>query len=169
MLPQPQTAAAPSAHTFTFQRLGGQGAIPLAAFAGQPVLVVNTASNCRFTNQYEDLQALHAKYGPRGLVVLGVPSNDFGKQEPGSASEIGAFCQRNYGVEFTMADKEVVVGATAHPFFGWLVDVAGEDAAPRWNFHKYLLGKDGRLVRYWSSVFRPSNEAIIQAVETALA
>jgi glutathione peroxidase len=130
---------------------------------------VNTASQCRFTNQYEDLQALHARYSAQGLTVIGVPSNDFGQQEPGGAIEIGAFCQKNYGVEFTMADKVSVTGPTAHPFFRWLVDSAGEDAAPRWNFHKYLIGKDGALVRYWSSVFRPSNDAVIKAVETALA
>ena len=158
-----------TAHEFAFDRLDGKGRLPLSAYRGRPVLVVNTASQCRFTNQYEDLQALHARYSAQGLAVIGVPSNDFGQQEPGAASEIGAFCQRNYGVEFTMAAKESVIGSTAHPFFRWLVDSAGEDAAPRWNFHKYLIGKDGALARYWSSVFRPSNDAVIKAVETALA
>jgi glutathione peroxidase len=158
-----------TAHDFSFDRLDGKGAIRLSAFRGGSVLVVNTASQCRFTNQYEDLQALHARYSAQGLTVIGVPSNDFGQQEPGAASEIGAFCQRNYGVEFLMAGKESVVGSSAHPFFRWLVDKAGEDAAPRWNFHKYLIGKDGALLRYWSSVFRPSNQAVTQAIETALA
>jgi glutathione peroxidase len=158
-----------TAHDFSFNRLDGKGPIRLSAFRGGPVLVVNTASQCKFTNQYEDLQALHAQYSARGLTVIGVPSNDFGQQEPGGAAEIGAFCQRNYGVEFLMADKVGVTGAGAHPFFRWLVDKAGEDAAPRWNFHKYLIGRDGALARYWSSVFRPSNPAVTQAIETALA
>jgi len=158
-----------SAHRFSFTRLDGKGSLNLSGFAGKPVLVVNTASQCKFTNQYEDLRALHAKYAGAGLTIIGVPSNDFGQQEPGSATEIGAFCQKNYGVEFTMAGKESVIGASAHPFFKWLVEQKGEDAAPRWNFHKYLIGKDGSIVRYWASVFRPSADPVIQAIEGALA
>jgi len=158
-----------TAHDYSFNRLEGGGRLPLFAYRGKAILVVNTASKCQFTNQYEDLQALHTQYAARGLVIIGVPSNDFGQQEPGLAAEIGSFCQRNYGVEFSMAAKEQVTGPMAHPFFRWLVTKAGEDAAPRWNFHKYLIGKDGALVKYWPSVFRPSNSAVLAAIESALA
>lgn len=157
-----------TAHKFAFRRLVGGSLVPLADFTGKPILVVNTASKCQFTSQYEDLQALHERYAERGLIIIGVPSNDFGQQEPGTASEIGAFCQKNYGVAFTMADKERVVGPLAHPFFRWLQQVGGEDAVPRWNFHKYLIGADGQLRRYWSSVFRPTNPQVLDAIEAAL-
>ncbi|MFI4989220.1 MAG: glutathione peroxidase, partial [Alphaproteobacteria bacterium] len=139
-----------TAHDFSFQSIDGTP-LPLAAYRGKPVLVVNTASECGFTPQYKELEALWRKYGARGLVVLGVPSNDFGGQEPGSAAEIKKFCTLNYGIDFPLAGKERVIGADAHPFYRWVASELGEDAAPRWNFHKYLVGPDGELAGMWPS------------------
>jgi glutathione peroxidase len=156
-----------NAHDFTFPLLTG-GELPLEELAGKPVLVVNTASECGFTPQYAELQRLWEEYGPRGLIVLGVPSNDFGAQEPGSATEIATFCERNYGVTFPLAAKQHVLGPESHPFYRWVTEVAGEDAAPRWNFHKYLIGRDGELVESWPSRVAPDSPQLRQAVEAAL-
>lgn len=156
-----------TAHDFTFDGLTG-GTWPLAGFAGKVVLIVNTASRCGLTPQYRGLEALWRRYKDRGLVVLGVPSNDFGAQEPGDAAEIGAFCERNYGVDFPMAAKVPVIGAGAHPFYRWVLDQAGEAAAPKWNFHKYLVGKDGALREVFGSRVEPEDPALIAAVEAAL-
>lgn len=156
-----------TAHDFTFPLLKG-GELPLRDLAGKPVLVVNTASECGFTPQYAELQHLWEEYGPRGLIVLGVPSNDFGAQEPGSAAEIATFCERNYGVTFPLAAKQHVLGPEAHPFYRWITEMAGEDAAPRWNFHKYLIGPDGELVEIWPSRVAPDSPQLRQAVEAAL-
>ena len=117
--------------------------MPLAAWRGRPVLVVNTASFCGYTPQYRDLEALWRRYRERGLVVLGVPSNDFGQQEPGSAAEIKQFCETNYQVDFPLTEKYRVIGGDAHPFYRWVAAQLGEAGAPRWNFHKYLIGPDG--------------------------
>ena len=160
-------ASASTAHEFTFTTLQGKP-FPLGTLAGQPVLVVNTASKCGFTPQYEGLQALWETYGPRGLVVVGVPCNDFGGQEPGSAAEIGQFCQVNYGVGFPMMGKEHAIGEAAHPFFRWVVAQKGFLARPRWNFYKYLIGKDGTLLDYFISATKPQAGRVSKAVETAL-
>src|SRR5580693_4419029 len=133
-----------SAHDFEFTSIDGKP-LKMSAFAGHPVLVVNTASQCGLTPQYRDLEALWQKYRDKGLVVLGVPSNDFGAQEPGSAAEIKTFCETNFAVDFPLADKVKVLGAGAHPFYRWVATELGEGGAPRWNFHKYLVGPDGAL------------------------
>ncbi|BBK40273.1 glutathione peroxidase [Allostella vacuolata] len=156
-----------TAHQFTFEGIDGQP-IALAGYKGKPVLVVNTASQCGFTPQYEDLQALHQKYGGQGLVVLGVPSNDFGAQEPGSNTQIQAFCETRFGVEFPMTEKQVVIGGDAHPLFRWIAAEAGEAAAPRWNFHKFLIDGDGRLVGTWPSRVRPVSAEITGEIEKLL-
>jgi glutathione peroxidase len=132
-------------------------------------MVVNTASECGFTPQYADLEALWQRYRDRGLVVLGVPSNDFGAQEPGSESEIKGFCEKNYGVDFPLTAKQTVIGGDAHPFYRWVVDQAGEDAAPKWNFHKYLIGREGELVGLWPSKVKPLAPEITAAIEEELA
>ncbi len=119
--------------------------LPLDAWRGRPVLVVNTASFCGYTPQYRDLEALWQRYRERGLVVLGVPSNDFGQQEPGSAAEIKQFCETNYAVDFPLAQKCRVIGGEAHPFYRWVAESLGEAGTPRWNFHKYLIAPDGEL------------------------
>ena len=155
------------AHDFTFTAIDGTP-LDLKGFAGKPVLLVNVASYCGFTPQYTDLQALHETYGPRGLVVLGVPSNDFGAQEPRSEGEIATFCESTYGVAFPLTAKQKVIGADAHPLYKWIAAEAGEGAAPRWNFHKYLIGKDGSLLGAWPSRVRPASNEITSAIEAAL-
>jgi glutathione peroxidase len=156
-----------SAHQFAFVGIDG-GALPLSAWAGHPVLVVNTASFCGYTSQYRDLEALWQRYRGRGLIVLGVPSNDFGAQEPGTAVEIKSFCEANYGVDFPLTEKCRVVGGNAHPFYAWVASTLGEGAAPRWNFHKYLIGPDGALAGAWPSAVRPGDSQITQEVESLL-
>ena len=156
-----------SAHDFTFPGIDGRP-LPLAEFRGGPVLVVNTASACGFTPQYHDLVRLWETYRDRGLVVLGVPSNDFGQQEPGDEARIREFCTVNYGVAFPMTAKQAVVGPTAHPFYHWIEDRFGAAAAPRWNFHKYLIDADGELAGAWPSKVSPLAPEIVAAIEDAL-
>lgn len=157
-----------SAHDFSFEAIEGKGSIDLKAYAGKPVLIVNTASECGFTPQYTGLQELWGAYRERGLVVLGVPSNDFGAQEPGSDAEIASFCTSRFSVDFPMTQKQKVVGGDAHPFYRWVVSAAGEGAAPRWNFHKYLIGPDGALVEAFPSKVEPMSEEITKKVDTLL-
>jgi glutathione peroxidase len=161
-------AAEPAgAHAFAFTSIEGDP-LPLAAFAGRPVLVVNTASMCGFTYQYAALQRLWAAYRDRGLVVLGVPSNDFGGQEPGSAKEIKTFCETNFDVDFPLTEKVHVKGAPSHPLFAWFREELGADAGPRWNFHKYLIAPDGRVVAAWPSSVEPDAKEITAAVDQLL-
>jgi glutathione peroxidase len=132
------------------------------------VLVVNTASFCGYTPQYSDLEALWQLYRDRGLVVLGVPSNDFGRQEPGSAGEIKQFCATNYSVDFPLTEKNRVIGGEAHPFYRWVADNLGEAGTPRWNFHKYLVGPDGQLAGTWPAQVSPSDRRITDEIERLL-
>lgn len=164
---EPPVPAASGAHAFGFTSIEGE-ALPLESFAGKAVLVVNTASRCGFTRQYGDLQALWERFRDRGLVVLGVPSNDFGGQEPGSEAEIKEFCEVNFGVDFPMTEKVRVAGAQAHPFYLWARTTLGAEAAPRWNFHKYLVAPDGRLVAWFPTQTRPDAEAVIRAIQSNL-
>ncbi len=157
-----------SAHDFSFTTIDGKK-LDLKDYKGKPVLVVNVASFCGFTPQYKELQTLHETYGPKGLVVLGVPSNDFGAQEPKSEAEIAKFCQTNYGVTFPMTSKQKVVGLDAHGLYKWISGEAGEGAAPRWNFHKYLIDKNGNLAGAWPSKVGPLAPEITGAVQMALA
>ncbi len=153
-----------TAYQFEFRTIRGE-ALPLSSFEGQPVLVVNTASQCGLTPQYRELQGLWERYKGKGLVVLGVPSNDFGAQEPGTETEIVEFCEVNYSVDFPMTEKQVVIGGEAHPFYQWVVEIAGEDAAPKWNFHKYLIGPEGELVNVFPSKMSPLDAAIVDEIE----
>lgn len=156
-----------SAHDFEFEAIEGD-AIPLSDFAGKAVLVVNTASECGFTPQYVGLQKLWETYRDRGLIVLGVPSNDFGAQEPGSEPEIKSFCVTNYGVDFPLTAKQRVVGAGAHPFFKWIAEEFGEAAVPKWNFHKYLIDPEGDLNELWPSKVEPLAPEVRAAIEKLL-
>lgn len=156
-----------SAHDFAFTAIDGRP-LPLSAFRGKAVLVVNTASECGFTPQYAELQRLWETYRDRGLVVLGVPSNDFGGQEPGDEAAIQAFCARNYGVDFPLTTKQSTAGAEAHPFYRWIAAEFGEDLVPRWNFHKYLIDPEGNLVGAWPSRVKPTAPEIVEAIEGAL-
>ncbi len=155
-----------TAYAFTFKSLKGDD-IALASFAGRPILVVNTASLCGYTPQYAGLQALWTRYRDKGLVVLGVPSNDFGGQEPGNASDIGKTAHEQYQVTFPLTEKATVKGASAHPFYRWAAAARPLDA-PRWNFHKYLIGRDGRLKAGFTSATEPTDPGIIVAIETEL-
>ena len=156
-----------TAHNFSFVAIDGQ-ALPLSRYAGKAVLVVNTASRCGFTRQYADLQDLWQRYQDRGLVVLGVPSNDFGGQEPGTEVEIKSFCEVNFNVDFPLTEKAIVKGNKAHPFFQWAGESLGAMAKPRWNFHKYLITPDGRLADWFSSVTSPTSGRLLRAVESVL-
>ncbi|WP_137045066.1 glutathione peroxidase [Pseudolabrys sp. FHR47] len=155
-----------SAYAFRFKALSGND-IALADFAGKPILVVNTASQCGYTPQYAGLQKLWARYRDRGLVIIGVPSNDFGGQEPGGASEIAKTAHDEYHVTFPLAAKAGVKGAGAHPFYRWAAAERPRDT-PRWNFHKYLIGRDGRLKAAFTSAVDPSDPGLIVAIETEL-
>jgi glutathione peroxidase len=156
-----------NAHDFEFTAIDG-GALPLSAWDGKPVLVVNTASYCGYTPQYRDLEALWQQYRDRGLVVLGVPSNDFGAQEPGTAAEIRTFCETRFAVDFPLTEKCRVIGGAAHPFYRWIAATLGEGAVPRWNFHKYLIDPEGALAGAWPSSVRPGDVAITGEIEKLL-
>lgn len=142
---------------------GGQH--DFSQWTGQPVLVVNTASECGFTGQYEGLQALHDRYKARGLVVLAVPSDDF-RQELGSAAEVKEFCEVNFGLDLPMADITNVKGTDAHPFYKAVRDETG--FVPKWNFNKVLIGPDGRVVETWNSAIKPMSGQIRRAIELFL-
>jgi len=156
-----------NAHSFSFTSIDGKP-MPLSGLAGKVVLVVNTASACGLTPQYKGLEALWREYKGRGLVVLGVPCNDFGAQEPGTESEIKTFCETSFGVDFPMTSKEHVLGAAAHPFYQWAAKELGEGGTPRWNFHKYLVAKDGTLAGTFGSRTEPEAADVKAAIEAAL-
>ena len=157
-----------TAHEFAFTSIDG-APLSLSRYDGQAVLVVNTASRCGFTRQYGELQAVWERYRDSGLVVLGVPSNDFGGQEPGTEAEIKDFCEVNFNVDFPMTAKVVVRGEEAHPFYAWAANELGPASVPRWNFHKYLIDREGRLVDWFSTPTSPTSEPVLDAIETALA
>jgi glutathione peroxidase len=146
---------------------GGQ--IQPDALKGKVVLVVNTASQCGFTPQYQGLEALWREYRGRGLVVLGVPSNDFGAQEPGSNSDVASFCEINFGVDFPLLEKQAVSGENAHPFYRWAAERTGPLGVPRWNFHKILVGRDGRMVDWFASTTAPDAARLRATIDKALA
>jgi glutathione peroxidase len=151
----------------TFKRLQDEAPQDLCQYAGKVVLVVNTASYCGYTNQYEGLEAMYAKYGKKGLVVLGFPSNDFGQQEPGSSKEIADFCYNTYGVKFPMFAKTMVSGVRPNPLYANLIKITGK--TPAWNFHKYLIDRKGNVVESFTSKVTPSDKTLVSAVEKALA
>jgi glutathione peroxidase len=158
-------SAMTSIHDLELRRLDGSSE-KLSAYAGKVLLVVNVASECGFTPQYKGLQALHEELGPKGFVVLGFPSNDFGAQEPGSSTEIASFCEKNFGVEFPMFDKLVTKGEGASELYQRLGAAAG---APKWNFHKYLVGKDGKVIQGFPSSVAPESPELRRAIDAALA
>jgi len=159
--------ACPPLLQHSFNRLQDDKPQPLCQYAGKVLLVVNTASYCGFTPQYEGLEALHARYAARGLVVMGFPSNDFGQQEPGGNQQIAELCFNTYGVKFPMFAKTVVVGPRANPLFAALTQATGK--APAWNFHKFLVDGQGKPVAAFSSSVKPTDAALVAAIEKALA
>jgi len=149
-----------------FPRLQDDAPQNLCQYAGKVVLVVNTASYCGFTKQYEGLEALYAKYEKRGLVILGFPSNDFGRQEPGDAKQIADLCFNTYGVKFPMFDKTGVVGPGRNALYTQLYQAT--KAVPEWNFHKYLIARDGKTVASFASAVEPGSRTLVSAIEAAL-
>ena len=151
-----------------FRRLASKETVNLCeAYQGKVILVVNTASKCGNTSQYDGLEKLNSEYGEQGLVVLGFPSNDFMGQEPGTEAQIQEFCRLTYGVEFPMFEKTTVKGSDAAPFFVALADSAG--TYPTWNFHKFLVGRDGELITEFSPRTQPYDQKVVAALEAALA
>jgi glutathione peroxidase len=162
---EPASPEAPSIYAFDVKRLDGT-ATSLSAWQGKVLLIVNTASKCGYTPQYQGLQQLHAKYSARGFEVLGFPSNDFGGQEPGTAEEISNFCISMYDVNFPMFEKTKTTGADRSPLYALLSQAHGE---PKWNFHKYLIDKQGKPVQAWPSKVEPGSPEIVSAIEAQLA
>lgn len=151
----------------SYRPLAGKEAVNLKkAYAGQVLLIVNTASKCGYTPQYEGLESLHQRYAAQGFAVLGFPTNDFKGQEPGSEKEIQEFCTLTYGVKFPMFEKVVVTGDQATPLYKSLAQATG--TAPAWNFHKYLIGRDGRVVANFPSKTAPDDPAVVAAIEREL-
>jgi glutathione peroxidase len=155
-----------TAYAFTFPGLDG-GEILLSSHSGQPILVVNTASLCGYTPQYTGLQSLWTRYRAKGLLVLGVPSNDFGGQEPGGTEDIDRTAHEEYHVTFPITAKVAVKGPDAHPFYKWAA-LERPLEAPRWNFHKYLIARDGRLRAGFTSAMEPTDPKILSAIEHEL-
>jgi glutathione peroxidase len=162
------SAESNTAHEYWFTSIDETARIELADFEGKTVLVVNTASFCGFTPQYQGLQSLWTRYKEDGLVVLGVPSNDFGNQEPHSEEKIRNFCQGAFNVSFPMTKKYSVRGAQAHPFYQWVATRSSGEATPRWNFHKILIGKHGQLAGWFSSSVKPNDKELTTAIEREL-
>jgi glutathione peroxidase len=156
-----------TAYAFSFPALT-DGDIRLADYAGHPLLIVNTASLCGYTPQYGGLQELWTQFHDRGLMIVGVPSNDFGGQEPGGATEIAQTAQHQYGVTFPIAAKTSVKGPNAHPFYRWAAQ-ARPNEVPRWNFHKYLIGRDGYIAEVFPETVEPSDTRVKTAIARALA
>ena len=164
----PQTMT--TAHDFSFAKLDEPGEIKLEEYAGKAVLMVNVASACGFTSQYRDLEALYEAKVGKGLVIVGVPCNDFGHQESGAEREIREFCDTSYHVTFPMTGKvDIVAADRRHPFYQWIADELGDSALPRWNFHKYLIGKNGELVGSFGSKTAPLAPDMLEAIKGALA
>ena len=140
----------------------------LSIYKGKTVLIVNVASNCGFTKQYDDLQNLYDIYSKKGLVILGIPSNQFGNQEPGSEDEIKDFCKTNFNITFPMTSKYDVKGENAHPIFLWAKKSFGNSTVPKWNFHKILVNKHGKIVDTFASFTNPKSNKIIKKIEDIL-
>jgi glutathione peroxidase len=155
-----------TAYAFSFEGLDG-GEIKLADFAGRPILVVNTASLCGYTPQYAGLQELWTRFHKRGLMIVAVPSNDFGGQEPGSAADIKQTAQGHYRVDFPIAAKAQVKGANPHPFYKWAAAERPLET-PRWNFHKYLVGRDGRIAAVFATNVEPTDTRVATAIAREL-
>jgi len=156
-----------TAYAFSFAGLEG-GDIRLSEFTGKPILVVNTASQCGYTPQFTGLQQLYARFHDKGLVVIGVPSNDFGGQEPGTPVEIMKTAHEEYGVRFPLAAKVEVRGANPHPFYRWAASERPLET-PRWNFHKYLIGRDGHIAAVFPTAVEPMDARLVNAVAKELA
>jgi glutathione peroxidase len=152
------------AYDFTFKDLDGSP-LSLAEFKDKVIVVVNVASQCGFTSQYEDMQMIYEKYQSKGIIMLGIPSNDFGQQEPGSNEEIKNFCEAKFGITFPMTEKVSVKGNQAHPFYIWAKNNHGSSAIPKWNFHKIIIDKSGEVADTFSSITNPSSKKFRKVIE----
>jgi len=155
------------AYDFDFNDINGK-VLNLSTFKNKIIVVVNVASKCGFTKQYEDMQVVWEKYQSKGLIVLGVPSNDFGNQEPGSSKDIKDFCSVNFGITFPMTEKVIVKGPEAHPFYLWAKKNYGNSAVPKWNFHKIVIGQNGKVIDTFASITSPTSKRFIAFVEQNL-
>ena len=155
------------AYNFSFNDLDGSS-LSLADFKGKIIVVINVASQCGFTNQYEDMQKIWEKYQSKGLIILGIPSNDFGQQEPGTNKEIKNFCEAKFGITFPMTEKVSVKGTNAHPFYLWAKQNHGKSAVPKWNFHKIIINKEGKIEITFSSMTNPSSKKFKEVIENLL-
>ena len=153
-------------HDFTIESISGE-TINLSDYKSKVVLLVNTASKCGFTPQYSGLQKIYERYKNDGLVVLGVPTNDF-NQELSKESDVKEFCEIRFGVEFPMSSIQPIRGENAHPIYKWIQSNVSVIGQPRWNFHKYLIGKDGKIINWFSSMTSPTSEGLVNQIETAL-
>jgi glutathione peroxidase len=160
-------AAKRTAWDFNLVAIDGEP-LPMAKFRGKVVMLVNTASFCGFTPQYEGLQKIQTDYAAKGFTVLGVPSGNFKEQEYGSNKDISEFCKAKFGIKFPLAEKSDVVGAKAIPLYRWAAAKLGPDNTPRWNFHKYLIGRDGRLIAAFGTRTEPGDPKVRAAIEAAL-
>ena len=152
------------AYDFAFKDLDGTN-LNLSEYKNKVIVVVNVASQCGFTSQYEDMQKIWEKYQEKGVVLIGVPSNDFGNQEPGSNKEIKNFCEAKFGITFPITEKVTVKGDKAHPFFLWAKESHGSSAVPKWNFHKIIIDKNGKVADTFSSITNPSSKKFIKVLE----
>ncbi len=150
-------------YDFSFKKPNGE-VLNLSDFRGKVLLIVNTASKCGFTSQYEGMEKIYQRYKNQGLEIIAIPSDDFGHQEPGSDEEIQGFCKLNFGVTFPVTSKEVVSGKSAHPFFPWISKELGFGSAPKWNFHKYLIDQDGKPVDFFYSITRADSGRLEGAI-----
>ena len=155
------------AYDFQFNDLDGSP-LSLSEYKGKIIIAVNVASQCGFTKQYEDMQKVWEKYQSKGIIMLGIPSNDFGKQEPGTSKEIKNFCEAKFGITFPMTEKVLVKGPEAHPFYIWAKKNHGESAVPKWNFHKIIIGTDGKVIDTFASITSPSSRRFIKALESLI-
>ena len=158
-----------NAYSYSFKDINEEDVINLSDYKGKTLVVVNTASLCGFTYQYDGLQKLYDDYKDQGLVVLGVPSNDFGNQESGTNSEVKEFCESTFSITFPLTEKNVVKGKDAHPFFKWSKKELGFiGGVPRWNFHKIIIDKNGNAIAGYTALTRPSSKKFISEIEKAL-
>jgi len=155
------------AYDFNFNDLDGNP-LSLAEYKNKVIVVVNVASQCGFTNQYEDMQKIWETYQKKGLIILGVPSNNFGNQEPGSNKEIKNFCEAKFGITFPMTEKVSVKGEKAHPFYVWAKKNHGKSAVPKWNFHKIIIDKSGKVSETFTSITKPTSKKFKRSIEKLL-
>jgi len=155
------------AYDFNFTNIDGNS-LKLSDYKEKIIIVINVASQCGFTSQYEDMQKIWELYKNKGFVLIGVPSNDFGSQEPGTNKEIKNFCESKFGITFPMVEKISVKGENAHPFYQWAKNNHGNSAIPKWNFHKIIIGKNGKIIDTFASITKPTSNRFIKVIEGAL-